>query len=326
MAGRDAPGARGPTGFLDRLEDRLSAGWRVLTSALRGPTLASVRSFATPGGGFRGRQGPADPYYTDFAIRLLDLAGVPPQEFGPTARYLAGLPPDTDLAHLFCRLYASRLLRRHGWEVPPPAGTARILARQRAPGGGYAHPGRREPSACMTFLAVLIGEITGEPIPDPERDAAAVLSLRRPGGGFGDGPGEGPAQANATAAAVATLTLRGASDPRTIEDSADFLARLQGPGGGIRPHPDAPGEDLLSTFTTLAALDSLNMMGRLRLAPLGRFVLGLRTPEGGFRSGPEDPGHDPEYTYYGVGSLCLLQAHLSGATPPADPPSPPQGS
>lgn len=305
----------GPPRFQDRLEGWLAGGWRALAPALRAEVLEGIRPFSGPDGGFRGRQGGSDIYYTDFAVRLLDLAGAPASEFGGAAGYLEALPPPEDLVHLFCRHNVARILRRRGLAARGPTGDRRVFAAHRVEGGGFGQPGRREPSAYLTFLAALIREMTGKSLPDPKSEAAALRALRAPGGGFRDGPGDASPQASTTAAGSAALELLGGADAREVAEDARFLAGLQTPEGGIRAHPAAARADLLSTFTALTALAAMRGLNRLRLAPLGRYVLSLRTKGGGFRSSPEDPESDPEYAYYGVGSLCLLQAHLDGLIP-----------
>lgn len=303
------------TRFLDQLDEWLADGWRTLAPALRDPVLDAVRRFSGPDGGFRGRHGNSDSYYTDFAVRLFDLAGAPTQEFEQVAGFLRTLPPESDLVHLFGRLNSARVLRKHGIVVKDTVDVGEVFSRQRAEGGGFAHPGRGEPSAYLTFLAALSCEISGAAFPAGDQAVAALRGLRKPDGGFSDTPGETLAQASTTAAAVAALGLLGAVDVQETAQAALYLAGLQTPDGGIRAHREAPGADLLSTFTVLTGLAGLRALDLVQLAPIGRFVLGLRLSEGGFCGSPADPEYDVEYTYYGVGSLCLLQAHLNGKKP-----------
>ncbi|HPA19927.1 MAG TPA: prenyltransferase/squalene oxidase repeat-containing protein [Verrucomicrobiae bacterium] len=298
-------------GFLGQLDARLREGWQSLAPTLRDSVLAWLEPFADAHGGYRGRRGSADTYYTDFGVRLLDLADAPADGFGRVDRYLRSLRRATDLVDLFSRLNAVRLLRRREIAMPWPENAGEVLRAQRAEGGGFAQPGRREPSAYLTFLAALACEITGDAFPEPASAAAAVRALRRPGGGFADRPGEALAQASTTAAAIAALGLIGAADARETEEAARFLVGLQGPDGGIRAHMDAPGADLLSTFTALTCLAGVRALNVVRLASVGRFILDLRT-QGGFCGSMADPECDIEYTYYGIGGLCLLQAHLNG--------------
>jgi geranylgeranyl transferase type-2 subunit beta len=169
-----------------------------------------------------------------------------------------------------------------------------------------------ETSAYLTFLAALTCELTGQAFAEPERAAAALRELKKPDGGFSDEPGAALAQAGTTAAAIAALGLLGSLDVQETAQAGLFLAGLQTPDGGIRAHREAPEADLLSTFTALTCLAGMRALDLIQLAPIGRYVLALRTTEGGFRGSASDPEYDIEYSYYGVGSLCLLQTHLSG--------------
>lgn len=297
--------------FLERLDTRLRDGLRALSPALRDSTLACVAPFSTTCGGYRGRLGSADTYYTDFAARLLDLADAPTDGFERIGEYLRSLPPPGDLVDLFSRMNAARLVRRRAVTIPAPDVAQRILESQRVETGGFAQPGEHAPSAYLTFLAGLVCEMLGDPIPEPERMAAAIRALRQPSGGFIDRAGDALAQANTTSAAVAALGIIGAGDPQETAAAAQFLAGLQTPEGGFRAHRDAPESDLLSTFTSLTSLAGLGALHLVRLAPIGRFVLSLHSPGNGFCASIVDSECDIEYTFYGVGSLCLLQDHLN---------------
>jgi len=299
-------------GFLEQLDSWLKDGWRMLAPAMRDSVNAAVKPFAEADGGYRGRHGSSDRYYTDFAVRLLDLGDTPRSEFQRVADFLRKQPADADLVHLFCHLNTVRLLRNRKVETASSVNVRRILDAQQADQGGYAHPGRSEPSAYLTFLAALVCEMTDDVFPEPAKAAAALRGLRQEDGGFSNEPANVPSQASTTAAAVAALGLLGQMDAQETAKAALFLAQLQTPDGGIRAHRDAPEADLLSTFTVLTSLAGMGALDLVRLAPIGRYVLGLRTAEGGFRGMSADPEYDIEYTYYGLGSLCLLQAYLNG--------------
>lgn len=298
--------------FLAELDGLLKRGWSPLAPALGAAIHQVVAAFAESNGGYRGRYGAADRYYTDFAARLLDLCGGPRAELERIRAYLATLSTEPDLVHLFCELNTIRLLRPNGYLLAVPPYVERVLAKQRISGGGYGQTGAGKASAYLTFLATLIHELVAIPYPEPARTVAAVRSMRNPDGGFSDRTGGGLSQASTTAAAIAALGMLGGLDIRETAPSALFLASLQTPDGGIRAHPEAPDADLLSTFTALTSLAGLRALDLVKLAPLGRYVLGLRTSEGGFCGSLADSECDVEYTYYGVGSLCILQAHLNG--------------
>lgn len=288
----------------------MRGGWPRLAPDLRDDVLTWLSSFAASGGGFRGRLGGADTYYTDFGVRLLDIADAPREAFERVGQYLGARPLAHDVVDLFSRLNIRRLLSPRNVTLPIPENARGILAAQVAGDGGFAHPGGLETSGYVTFLAALVFEITGEPFPSPQRAAVALRRLKRPDGGFADRAGDASSQASTTAATVATLGKLGAIEASETADAVRFLVSLQTDAGGLGAFPGAPEPDLLSTFTVVTTLSHLGALDLLRLAPLARFILDRRMASG-FAGSPSDPDADVEYTFYGLGCLCLLQQHLA---------------
>ena len=68
-----------------------------------------------------------------------------------------------------------------------------------------------------------------------------------------------------------------------------------------------PVADLLSTFTALLTLRDLGALDRVDRERARAFAMSLVTPAGGFRAGVWDDQADVEYTFYGLGSLALLE-------------------
>ena len=305
-------GGNGRGGFLAELDGRMRGGWPRLAPHLREAVLTWLPLFAASGGGFRGRLGDADTYYTDFGVRLLDIADAPHEAFERAGQYLGARPSAHDVVDLFSRLNIGRLLGPRNITLPVPENARDILSAQVAGDGGFAHPGGAETSGYVTFLAALIFEITGEPFPSPQRTAAALRRLKRPDGGFADRAGDASSQASTTAASVATLGKLGAIEASETADAVRFLVSLQTDSGGLGAFRGAPEPDLLSTFTAVTTLAHLGALDLLRLAPLARFVLDRKMAIG-FAGSPSDPDADVEYTFYGVGCLCLLQQHLAPA-------------
>ncbi|HOF87171.1 MAG TPA: prenyltransferase/squalene oxidase repeat-containing protein [Armatimonadota bacterium] len=248
-------------------------------------------------GGFPGRQGGADLYYTDFALRVLTLCAPDSPAVPRAARYLAACPAPTDLVHVCAALHSRRLLRRCGYHV------------------GRDVPGVLPPfppldSAYRIFLAALCCALRGEPFPHQETAVRRLRALRGGDGGFAGQPGEACGQTNATAAALGALALWARLGE---EDTAAtvFLAGMQAEDGGLRAHAALAAGDLLSTFTGLLTLATLGDMAALRLGEVGRFTRGLACPDGGFRGAPGDAEADSEYTFYGLGTLALLALCLA---------------
>lgn len=305
--------------YLEGLDALLAAGAARLGPAFVGRQLEWVRGRQQADGGFPGRQGGSDPYYSDFALRILGLFPEEQEARERAAGYWRGLDrPPADVVQCFHRLNAARILRRWGIEVPlDREALAVVLARQALPGGGFARPGGKVPSAYQTFLGALCADMAGAAGEMALRlqesaagGVAAVSALRRPDGGYGDLPGDAAGQTNPAAAALGFFALREVGDPAGREQTVRFLAAMQAPDGGLRAHPDAPVGDLLSTFTGLLTLAWLERLGEVDLAGVARFVRALAAPGGGFCAAPGDNEPDIEYTYYGIGTLALLRLHV----------------
>ena len=294
-------------GYLDILDELLSAGCSSLSRPFRDCQARYVAARQQPDGGFPGRQGGSDLYYTDFALRILAQLASDADAARRAGQYIAQHAPHNLIA-CFNLLHAARLLRQCGIAVPLDAAAMRsCLARHRLPGGGFMRQ-RQNVSAYATFLAALCYEMLDEALPDAARAVAAIAQLRCADGGYGEAPG-GSGQTNATAAALALLIMQNARDDR--EEAVQFLVRMQSEDGGIGAHPRAQASDLLSTFTGCLTLYSVNALDRLDLPRLARFLRRLAHPEGGFHAGLLDTETDIEYTYYGIGTLALLRAYVT---------------
>jgi geranylgeranyl transferase type-2 subunit beta len=298
--------------FLDALDGVLLTGIARIRDAflLRQARFADCRR--TADGGFAGRRGAADLYYTDFGVRLITLLTPDCNTFDSIARWVTGHQASpTTIIESFSLLNIERMLRRCGVEMPA-AGDSVVstLERQQLADGGFARPGGSDVSAYNTFLAALCCEMIGISFPHSEGSISALRGLKRADGGYLETSGQSISQTNATTAAVACLTMLGGLAEADGESAAGFLAQMQSPDGGFLAQPTAPEGDLLSTFTSIVALFGLNALDRIDLPAVARFAGLLADRSGGFRASLSDDEPDIEYTYYGVGTLALLRAYL----------------
>ncbi|MEI7832081.1 MAG: prenyltransferase/squalene oxidase repeat-containing protein [bacterium] len=288
-------------GYLDGLDAILALGVTPLSHTVMQKHAQFVSRQQQEDGGFPGRLGASDTYYTDFALRTLKLCG-DESSFQAARGYLQKVPSPVDIVTTFSTLNCARIL---GDRVPD---LHEVIEGQSLASGGYSRRGETQVSAYETFLALLCYEIMGEELPDKAGTASALRLLQCTDGGFADIPGGKLGQTNATAAAVATLLHCGVADLGSA--SADFLVRMQAADGGLMAHAGVGEGDLLSTFTGLLTLFNLDAMGHLNLPALGKFVRILMQPEGGFRAAIRDGEADIEYTYYGLGTIAILRAYL----------------
>lgn len=300
-------------GFLELLDSLLISGAQVWQAKFSARQITYLEKFQNPDGGFSGRLGFSDLYYTDFALRILILLAPNHIAIEEVARYLTRLSVvPNQVIDCFNMLNIARLLRQSDFSLALP--TAPIIAcleRFHLANGGYAHLHQQEISAYQTFLAALCYEMLDIPISDQEQIYEKIATLRCADGGYGETLASGFGQANATAAVIALL-LKGNVLSETEQTLlATFYCHLQSRDGGMRAHNAIEAGDLLSTFTSLTALAGINRLADLDLAAVGHFVRALALPGGGFRSCLDENDSDIEYTYYGLGTFALLQAYLA---------------
>jgi len=305
---------------LSLLSRAAAEGFSRVPAGLRRRNVRHLHAAQNADGGFSGRRGGSDLYYTTFALRTAVLLGVDEAAFWQRAgEYLIGRGRGlADVADCHSLLDGSRCIELSGARPDwPPAETAgawraaveHMLTACRAPAGGYCGRPGGTASVYHTYLAALCHGLLGEPMPGPDAALAMVRSRRRPDGGFSDLPAardDAAGGVNPTAAAVQLLAMHGALDDETSAAAAAFVAAAQRPDGGFAAWPGAPCSDLLSTFTALVTLFETDAVASVKLAPVARFIGGLRLRDGGFRGTAADVEPDLEYTYYGLASLGFL--------------------
>jgi geranylgeranyl transferase type-2 subunit beta len=304
--------------FLLRLTNRLASELRRLDPERAARHVNFIFRFQKADGGFAGREGGSDLYYTSFAVRALalldalDLARC--QDITAYLKSAAAAKREYSLIDLVSWLYSVITVQMVG-KLPPFAGDTESFADEvtasletfRRPDGGYARTSEGGVgSTYHTFLATLCYELLGRSLPDASGVVRFVLSRRRDDGGFVEIAQMKRSGANPTAAAAALLKLFGSIDDQTRRGIETFLISVRGDEGGFRANTQIPFCDLLSTFTGLLTAHDLGFAKRIDAESCLRFVNQLEGAEGGFRGAAWDGGADPEYTFYGLGALALL--------------------
>src|SRR5262245_21822825 len=225
-----------------------------LAPKLLGESSDLVRGFVCsqlrPDGGFAGRNGSSDLYYTVFALQALVAlqAEIPAAD---VRRFLIQYESGAtlDFVHLAC-------LARCWAMLPPPAldagAVATLLSRleehRSADGGYHSRRGAPHGTAYDAFLALGAYQDVGRAAPDPEALVSSMAALRASDGGYSN---QRDATAGATpATAAAVMILRQFDTPIPDGTTAWLLARCH-PEGGFQAAPGAPMPDLLSTATAL---------------------------------------------------------------------------
>lgn len=306
--------------YLSRLTVRLADGLSRLPADFRNRQSIYLAASQNTDGGFSGREGGSDLYYTGFALRgLAVLDTLTPEIANRAASYLsANLTAQTSVIDFFSFLYAALLIQVSGGrdvlaDAPSdwPERVAATLETFRTPDGGYnKSPGASAGSTYHAFLVGLCYQLLNRSLPRPGDAANFVLARQREDGGFVEVTQMRKSGTNPTAAAIGLLQLV-AEDGKGISNEVrtgvvDFLAEMAGEDGGLRANGRVPLSDLLSTFTGMWTLHELGGLDRVNREKVRRFAAELVKANGGFLGGLWDEATDVEYTFYGLGVLGLL--------------------
>lgn len=303
--------------YLQRLTGRLVDGLDLLPEEFRHRHIDWLRSVQNPDGGFSGREGGSDLYYTGFALRSLAvLQGLTPEVCEKSAVWLRQrLTESASVIDLFSLLVSCFLVPLGGGpdvlaEAPSDWSerVARTLETFRTADGGYAKAQEaRSGSTYHSFLVMLALQLLDKPVPRLDDLVTFVKSRRRDDGGYVEIAPMKRSGTNPTAAAIGIMQMADALDDQARQTVVDFLAELPSPfEGGLRANDRIPAADLLSTFTGGWTLAQLGALDRLDAVAVREYAESCELPTGGFRGGLWDEGIDVEYTFYGLGVMGLL--------------------
>ena len=302
--------------YLFQLANRLASGLSSFEEARKERHCQFILSAQMPDGGFRGREGDSDLYYTGFAVRsLMMLHKMSAETATSLASYLK--------SHHILRLNTIDLL---SWfysalVVQMTVGID-LLAEQnedwqqqcldkleglRRKDGGYAKTEQGAASSTYhSFLVMLIYQLLGADVPRPNSLIQFLYDRQRDDGGFVEIAPMKRSGTNPTAAAIAMLNMLDAMDDEIKDDVQHFLTTVRSDEGGFQANSRIPFADGLSTFTGLLTLQDLNITNVLNIENTSDYITNwLEFPTGGFRGASWDETADVEYTFYGLGTLAL---------------------
>ncbi|HID22417.1 MAG TPA: geranyl transferase [Planctomycetaceae bacterium] len=304
--------------YLVELAGRVREGLTKLPDSFRAKHRDFVLAHQEPSGGFRGREGDADLYYTSFALRALAAMDELPDAVGRRAADFVRSRDrqSLDTVDLLNWLSAALILQSSvggDWFVGDGSDWAGQIAERLeatvTPDGGY---GTRESaslgSTYHSFLVMTIYELLGRSVPDPEGLEQFLASRQREDGGFVEFAPMRRGGTNPTAAAAVVLSRLERMRPPYRDGICRFFSQVSCPTGGFRANTRVPFGDGLSTFAVLSAAIEIGIGDTVDWAGIESFVRRrLERPEGGFRAAAWDEDADVEYTFYGLGCLALAE-------------------
>jgi len=269
-------------------------------------------------GGFAGREGGSDLYYTGFALRSLAILGLLEGEVSAKAASFLRerLCGQESIVDFFSLIYGANLISAATSEdvfrdAPPtwPDTVSAELEELRCQDGGYAKgQGGKASSTYHTFLVLLCRQLIDRPVNEPEKVVDFIRSQAADEGGFREVRVSKRAGTNPTAAAIGTLRILDNVSPATREETIDFLVEMQVETGGIRANSRIPIADTLSTFTGVLTLIDLDATDEFDWEAARMYIEGMENASGGFHGAEWDMACDVEYAFYGLASLALLRA------------------
>ena len=304
--------------YLIELANVLQSGLQKLPAARFDKHRNFILAHQCADGGFRGREGDSDIYYTGFAVRALALTGGLATE--TTRKVSAYLELERKRTHspvdLLNWVSCALAVQLAGGEDLLAGGNIAENWQQkiftqlddlRRADGGYAKgPEGKLGSTYQTFLVVVTHDLLGREISDAESIVNFLFDRQRDDGGFVEIAPMKRSGTNPTAAAVATLKMLGKVDVALQEDVRDYIRDVCQDDGGVAANTRIPFGDALSTFTALNSHRDLQIdAGGLKFTAKDFINQGLEFPTGGFRAALWDEQADVEYTYYAIGVLAL---------------------
>lgn len=304
-------------GYLERLTIQLTAGVALLDDSLVKPHLDFVLRSQNQDGGWGGREGDSDLYYTSFALRSLAILGSLTGEVADRAGQflLRKTQSQESIIDLLSLVYGAALIEAateknplHGNRDIWQARMQSMLHQLRRSDGGFARTLEANVgSTYQTFLVAICLELMGYSLPVDDPCVDFLLAQRRADGGFLEVRVAKRSGTNPTAAAIGALRTLGALNQEVTETAADFLVNIQTDEGGYQANTRMPLPDLLSTFTASVTLWDLGFLEESDIESAFRYGLSMARPTGGFAGFELDPAEDIEYTFYGLGLLSLLK-------------------
>lgn len=303
--------------YLIQLGNRIASGLSRLDSERRDRHREFILSRQGRDGGFPGREGDSDLYYTSFAVRgLAVLGGMSADEAQRIGGFLARFDWRTlHVVDLISWLYASLVTQSFGGPDPlanEPADWVEELSAKlessRTPDGGYAKSTEGAlGSTYQSFLVTMTYELLNRQVPKPKKLGQFVFDRQRDDGGFVEIAPMKTSGTNPTAAATVMLRRLGFADEQLTHDLREFLKQVWSSEGGFQANTRIPFADGLSTFTALLVAQDFGLTDSCDLPAIEAFVTQqLEFPTGGFRGASWDEQADVEYTFYGLGVLGLL--------------------
>lgn len=296
-----------------RIKTHSQETYKTITNAVKrldNNAIASISAFIKtqycPDGGFAGRDGSSDIYYTMFGLSCAAALNLRLPN-GQIECYLRNIEPEKlDLPHLLCLVKChTALFRLQHPALTRVAGHSSNMRKFFFRGAllDAAKNMLEHDSSNMLmgaygwFLRMNLAQDCGLEVPGWSAVADLLEIFRKPDGGFSNFPETVTASTNATVAAVLLKRqLTGEIDERALR----WISGQVSTDGGFKAFPAAAVSDLLSTATSLFALNFCGMLDKNSRNTAKNYIFSTWLESGGFAGIPDEGTADCEYTFYGL--------------------------
>ncbi len=287
------------------MNDVAKHGSKILDNESLNHIISYIQSQQNSDGGFKGRDGRSDLYYTLFGLECM-------QALNQTIDYKkleSFLRPfydneNLDFIHLICLVRSlNKIPQLKDKELKLKTLFNRVSKCRTDDGGYKLSKEDTHTSIYASFLSYIAHDECKIKFPNIDAMFDSLETSTTKDSAYADQPG----LRNGTTTVTAAVSILLSQYDKLNDDTLiNWLQKQYSPHGGFKASPLAPIPDLLSTGTSLFALHTLGIdLSKIKEQTF-EFIETVWSDKGGFCGHLFEEEPDTEYTFYGLLSLGIL--------------------
>jgi geranylgeranyl transferase type-2 subunit beta len=284
--------------YLDMLDELLRPGIAGFSERFTAQQVRFIESRQQPDGGFAGRKGGSDLYYTDFALRTLAWLAPDHTAFARASDYAGIAIRESDVARSAARAASLRGAAKQGGGIPflTPSNPPHVA---------------RNVVECFNLLNVrrLLKRHSSRAAQNPLFDESPIVRcLRRhclPSGGLARSANESRVSAYHTFLGSLCFEMLDVEMPAS-DGAIRAIADLHRPDGGYAELSDQPASQTNAAAAAIGFLILRNALPPERTTATIRFLAEMQSADGGWRAHAAVAAGDLLSTFTGLFTLASL--------------------
>lgn len=264
-----------------------------------------VNSQKNSDGGFKGRDGRSDLYYTLFGLECAEAVNID-TNWKKLREFLNPFlnEKNLDFVHTVCLIRCLNKIPNLDKKQNIIEELFRSTEKFRSNKGYKLNITDNQHSIYALFLAILAHEECKTNFPFSTDEMVNIIeNSKTTDGAFADQPGLKKGTTTVTAAVILVLYKLGIMPETKL---IEWVQKQYSLHGGFRASPLAPIPDLLSTGTAMFSLNYIDIDLKQKKEPTFDFVESIWAENGGFCGHIFEEEPDTEYTFYGLLTLGVL--------------------